>query len=62
MTNVVIFPRPAVYMTGDIVVRSEDIIEHLFVITKGVVSMEFTTPGNQLEDDILVNRFGFFGG
>lgn len=53
--------KPAVYMTGDIVVRSEDIIEHLFVITKGVVSMEFTTPGNQLEDDILVNRFGFFG-
>lgn len=53
--------KPAVYMTGDIVVRSEDVIEHLFVITKGVVSMEFTTPGNQLEDDILINRFGFFG-
>ena len=52
----------SVYMTGDIVVRSEDTIENLFVIKKGTVSIEFTTPENSLQDEIIVRRFGFFGG
>ncbi|XP_063686150.1 potassium/sodium hyperpolarization-activated cyclic nucleotide-gated channel 4-like isoform X2 [Bolinopsis microptera] len=51
----------SVYMTGDIIIRSEDIIENLFVIKKGTVSIEFTTPGNTLEDEIIVRSFGFFG-
>jgi len=49
-------------MTGDIIIRSEDIIENLFVIKKGTVSIEFTTAGNTLEDEIIVRSFGFFGG
>lgn len=49
-------------MTGDIIVRSEDMIENLFVIKKGTVSIEFTTPGNTFQDEIIVRTYGFFGG
>ena len=49
-------------MTGDIVVRSEDTIENLYVIIKGTVSIEFTTANNTLQDEIIVRKYGFFGG
>jgi hypothetical protein len=49
-------------MTGDIIVRSEDVMENLYVIKKGTVSIEFTTPDNTLQDEIIVRSFGFFGG
>lgn len=49
-------------MTGDIIVRSEDVMENLYVITKGTVSIEFTTPDNTLQDEIIVRTYGFFGG
>ncbi|KAL5266808.1 hypothetical protein ACHWQZ_G004005 [Mnemiopsis leidyi] len=51
----------SVYMTGDIIVRSEDMMENLFVIKKGTVSIEFTTPGNTFQDEIIVRTYGFFG-
>ena len=56
------FCRNSVYMTGDIIVRSEDIMENLYVIKKGTVSIEFTTPGNTFQDEIIVRKYGIFGG
>ena len=50
------------FMTGDIVIRSEDSIENLYVITKGTVSIEFTTTNITLQDEIIVRKYGFFGG
>ena len=54
--------RPSVYMTGDIIIRSDDVVEYLYVIKKGTVSIEFTTPGCVLQDEVIVRQYGFFGG
>eukprot|EP00116_Pleurobrachia_bachei_P019174 sb/3479436/ len=52
------------HVTGCIPIRDEDNVEDLYVIRKfpgGRVGIEYVVPGGNLDDDIIVRDFGFFG-